>query len=71
MAQKFIIEMTLPDDVDPSDLLDRMQEIAVDIHEEFPTLDDEGDEVDLDEDAKEEIRQEVAVITVTEEEKAA
>lgn len=74
MAQKFLIEMVLPDDCDTDDILGRMQEIAVDICEEFPAYDDDGEECEMDENAKEAIRGDVSVQPVNaedEQEKAA
>lgn len=71
MSQKFKIEMVVPNDVDPSDLLARCQELALSLHEEFPECDDEGDEIELDDDAKAEIENAVSVQSVDDDDEAA
>jgi hypothetical protein len=58
---KYQIELTAPDDLDPSTLLERAQELAVELAEEYQ--DEDSDE--LDEDAKEAIRNDVSVTDVT------
>ena len=56
-----LIEMPVPSDMDPSDLLARMQELAVELAQEFPSEDFNGDEIELDESELEEITNEVSV----------
>lgn len=56
---KVLIEMNVPDNLGPSALLDIAQQLAVDLAEDYP---DEGEE--LDEDAKEAIRNDVSVTEV-------
>ncbi len=56
--QKYVIEMTLPSDVDSSDLLERMQAVAKELAAEFAPEDDEGEPCEPDEDA---IENEVSV----------
>lgn len=58
---KYTIEMTIPSGMDPSSLLERMQEIAVEVAEECHAEDDESDGDELTEDAREAIRNEVSV----------
>lgn len=57
---KYLIEMMLPDDVDPSELLERMQEIAVDYPVECADEDYDDDDA-LD---KEAVRDTVSVQAV-------
>jgi hypothetical protein len=56
-----LIEMPIPFDMDPSDLLARMQELALEFAEEFPREDFNGDEIELDQSDKDEIENEVSV----------
>jgi hypothetical protein len=58
---RYAIEMTIPSGMDPSSLLERMQEIAVEVAEECHAEDDESDGDELTEDAREAIRNEVSV----------
>jgi hypothetical protein len=68
MAQKFQIEMTVPDDVDPSYMLEKAQELALELHEEFPEQDEDGDDIEPDEDA---ISNDVSVKTLDDKQAAA
>ncbi len=58
---KILIEMEVPDDMDPSDVLERMQATALEWHEEFMPEDDEDD---FDEDGDESITDAVSVTQV-------
>lgn len=49
--QKFTIELVLPSDVDPSDLLQRAQDLAKELATEFAPEDPEGEQCEPDEDA--------------------
>jgi hypothetical protein len=58
---KVLIEMTIPDNMDTSALLELAQEFALDLYEDYPDQDDEGEDIELDDDAKEAVRNEVSV----------
>lgn len=46
--QKFRIEMVLPDDIDPSEVLTRFQELAVELCAEFAPEGHDGEQVEPD-----------------------
>ena len=53
--------LPVPTDMDPSDLLERLQELAAELAEENPGIDNYGEEEELTEAAKEAISNEVSV----------
>lgn len=58
---KVRIEMDVPDTMDLSSVLELAQEFAVQLYEDFPDEDEDGEDIELDEDAKEAVRVEVSV----------
>lgn len=55
------IELPVPAEVDPSDVLARVHELAAELIEDHPDLDDEGEEEELDSETKEAVENAVSV----------
>lgn len=62
---KYRIEIEVPDNIDPSTLLAEAQEFAIGLFADYPDEDDDGEAIDLSEDEKEVIRNDVSVEEVT------